>query len=231
MISAGADPISEVREVIIGRNSQVWNVVRNNPQIASRFSVEISHADVVGFRFTARDRVWVFAYSRIEAENSRLLGALQTAQVSQVVYVSTATANVTALTRCYEYPRVKKQAEEEARRRVNARILTLGLVVHDVRHLPPGLNAVTFYDRIESFLLLPQWPEKDSTQTRLFEMVTVPFDSYWELQAYSAYNWVQWALRRWPCVLRPVDFLLRLFGVRWYGYINLSNRLWATTTL
>src|SRR5262245_38525884 len=119
---------TSVREVVIGRHSRIWQEAVRDPNVAARFTVAISHVDVAGFAFSPADRVWVFAYSRVPAENLRLLAALEAAAVREVVYVSSASTIVLKVTRCYEYPRVKHLAEQEAQRRVAARILTIGLV-------------------------------------------------------------------------------------------------------
>ncbi|HWX30705.1 MAG TPA: hypothetical protein VNZ53_25100 [Steroidobacteraceae bacterium] len=219
-----------LREVVIGRNSRVWRTSWANRAVSERFKIAIGHADLPGFQFTSLDRVWVFAYSRVPDENSRLLAALEAAAVREVVYVSTAATIVTRITRCYEYPTIKQVAEDEARERLNARVLTLGLVVARVEDLPPGLNATTLQSTIEEFLLAPHWPYEEGRRMRLFEPVAVPFARAWEACLHRAYDRLQWGLGRWPCALRPLDAMLRALGIRWYGYVNLSNRLWNTTT-
>jgi hypothetical protein len=226
----GGEAAGPVREVVVGCNSKVWRAAAENSAVAQRFSRAIGHRDVATFPFSRSDRVWVFSYSRVPEENSRLLAALRTATVREVVYVSSATTIVTRLTRCYGYPRVKQAAETEAREGLNARVLTLGIVVRHPEELPAGRNAATFQSWIEEFLLSPRWPEDAGTRMRLFQMVSVPFTRSWEVPLYRAYDWLQWRLRTWPCVLRPLDAMLRALGIRWYGYINLSNRLWTATT-
>lgn len=218
-----------IREIVIGRNSKVWKASARNPDVVRRFSVALSHSDVGNFNFGRGDRVWIFAYSKEADGNSRLLSRLEAAGVQNVVYVSTATTNVTRLTNCYAYPRVKQQAELEARRRFNAKILRLGLVVGALSEVPAGWHAVTFQERLDRFLLEPQWGSEDN-DVHLFEFIAVPFARGWERLIYRLYDSIQWALRRYPCVLRPFDFFLRAIGIRWYGYVNLSNRLWSTTT-
>jgi hypothetical protein len=163
-------------------------------------------------------------------ENSRLFAALESTRVHEVIYVSTAAAIVTRLTRCYEYPRVKRLAEEEARRRLRARVLILGLVVDRLQELPPGRNAATLHRQLEEFMLAPRWVHDGGSSMRLFELVDVPFARPWEARIHRVYDQLQWLLRSWPCALRPIDFVLRALGIRWYGYINLSNRLWTLTT-
>jgi hypothetical protein len=218
------------REVVVGRNSKVWRASVRNVAVARRFEQSIGHAEVEHFRFEPGDRVWVFAYSRKPAENSRLLAALEAAGARDVVYVSTATTNVTQLTGCYAYPRVKRLAEEEARRRFGARVLALGLVMDSLAQAPPGRHAITLQSRVDQFLLEPHWPLEEGRRMHLFEPVTVQFSRAWERRVHYLYDRMQWALRRAPCLLRPIDLLLRAAGIRWYGYVNLSDRLWFTTT-
>jgi hypothetical protein len=226
--SAGGD--WPVREVVVGRNSKIWRVATRNAEVASRFTRAIGHADVERFGFTPEDRVWIFSYSRVPGENLRLLAQLQGAAVREVVYVSSASTIVTKLTRCYEYPRVKEHAENEARRRLGARVLTLGLVYAEFSELAAGANVATSQAMLEHFLLVPTWPEREGEPVRLFEVVHRPFSSQLEALLYRGYGALQWAVRGWPCILRPLDYVLRAAGIRWYGYIHLSNRLWISTT-
>ena len=219
-----------LREVVIGRHSKVWRKASANRAVAARINTAIGHDEVSAFPFAASDRVWVFSYSRKPAENSKLLAVLEAAAVQQVVYVTTATTIVTRFTSCYSYPTAKRIAEIEARRRLDARILILGLVVDRVDELPPGLNVATLQSAIEAFLLAPRWPDEGGRSMRLFRPVAIAFTRSWEAHLHSVYDELQWMVRYWPCVLRPLDVLLRAAGIRWYGYVNLSNRLWNTTT-
>jgi hypothetical protein len=218
------------REVVIGANSKVWRAAGRNPAVAARFRHVISHGAVPDFQFGGDDRVWIFAYSRRPDENSRLLATVRDAGVREVVYVSTATANVTRYTNCYGYPRVKRQAEDEARKLRNARVLVFGLVVTDVSEVPAGRRAVTWQRAIEDFVLNPQWPSDGGREVRLFEPVNVAFTRAWERAVHRVYDSLQWRVRRWPCILRPIDLMLRVLGIRWYGYVNLSDKIWFSTT-
>lgn len=218
-----------IREVILGRNSKVWIGASSNVAIAERFRIGVGHAELDAFTFTARDRVWVFSYSREPEENSALLTRLEVAGVHEVVYVSSASTIVTRLTQCYEYPSVKFRAEQEARERLDARVLTLGLVYRSAGELPAGSNAATSERHLEEFLLSPSWPLDGGTRMNLFEIVEREFSGGLESLLYRLYGFFQWRIRRWPCILRPLDLVLRALGFRWYGYIHLSNRLWTTT--
>ncbi len=216
------------REVVIGSNSRVWKASAADPRIAARFGLAIGHAQLGQFAFTPADRVWVFSYSRNPAENSQMFSILAAAGVREVVYVATASAIVSCCTDCYEYPRVKRLAELEARQRLAARVLTLGVVYNRLEELPAGLTMATSQASINEFLLDPQWLDGEHDR-RLFVPVNEPFATRPEAWAHRIYGALIWRLRRWPCALRPLDLLLRLAGFRWYGYVYLSNLLWNST--
>jgi hypothetical protein len=218
------------REIVIGRNSKVWNALARDAAVAGRFTHALSHRQLEGFAFEPGDRVWVFAYSRDPAENSRMLARLEQAHVAVVVYVSSASTIVGRVTHCYEYPRVKAQAEAEARLRLQARILVLGLVHESIEELPAGLNAATSMHSLIRFMLRPEWTEEGGRSRRLFEPLSRPFSGALESTGYRVYGALQRACGAWPCLLRPLDYLLRAWGWRWYGYLYLSNHLWYSTT-
>lgn len=218
------------REVVLGRNSKVWRSISGRPELADRFGTAIGHDDLEQFKFLSTDRVWVFSYSRFPEHNTQMLERLAAAGISEVVYVSSASTIIAGLTQCYQYPRVKQHAAMEARRRFGARVLCLGLVYEAEFELPPGLNAATSIQELVDFMLAPTWNGDRDGDTLLFKLVDVPIPGMLERRLFTIYDAVQWRLRFWPCLLRPVDFVLRMLGYRWYGYTHLSNRLWSTTT-
>ena len=182
------------------------------------------------FPFTRDDRVWVLSFSRSPAENAALIAALRGRDVKQIVYVSSSSTIVSEQTDCYEYPRAKAQAEKAALAAPNARVLTIGLMHESVDELPAGACVSTRYDTLADFIASPDWGDDGSRRKLLFEVVHRPMRSVAER---VAYRWYGRALRQcgaYPCLLRPADLLLRAFGVRWYGYVYLSNALWISTT-
>lgn len=223
-------PHETLREVVVGRNAKVWQAIAGEPRLARRFGVAISHTELPAFEFRRHDRVWLFAYSSKSEENDALFGHLARARVREVVYISSASTIVNRRSRCYGYPRVKQQAEESARRVLDARVLTLGLVHARVEELPAGANAATSLQQLIDFLLEPHWPAQASTPVQLFSIVRRPFASRTEVGLYRTYGALMACVPRWPCVLRPLDAVLRALGIRWYGYVYLSNLLWLTTT-
>jgi hypothetical protein len=219
------------REIVVGRNSKVWgHLVAEHGLTESKF-LAISHRDVASFDFLATDRVWVFSYSRNERENTALLKHLEAAQVGQVVYVSSSSVRVAERTRCYEYPRVKQHAETTALENQKAKVLTIGLVYVNENELPAGLNVATSISEIASFMSAPQWVDSQARRKNLFRKIDTPFKGTVEYFFYKAYGTAIFSLGQFPCVMRPLDLVLKAFNMRWYGYVYLSNRLWTSTTL
>ncbi|XIA64110.1 hypothetical protein ACFIOY_35115 [Bradyrhizobium sp. TZ2] len=218
------------REVIIGKNSTVWRELTKRPDIGARFQVALGHNDLHGTGFLPTDRLWIFSYSRKAEENAALIERLKRAGAAEYVYVSSATTNVVPQTGCYNYPTVKLLAQNLARERLNARVLTIGVVFDRISELPGGATIATSYDDLARFMLAPQWPDRVEQPVRLFRSCERPFESKAEEIAFRMYGYAMNVLRRWPCVLRPVDFVLRGMGYRWYGYLYLSNKTWLTTT-
>lgn len=219
-----------MREVVLGRSSTVWRRLSADPALAAHVAAAIGHHDLAGFAFTPADRVWVLSYSRVPAENSAMLARLRDAGVAEIVYVSSSSTIVAQRTRCYEYPRVKQQAEDEALLLPNAKVLTVGLMHDNPAELPGGDNIATRYETLAAFMQAPSWPDDDGRRKRLFQVERRPFRSAAERWLAHAYGAALEAAGAHPCLLRPADLLLRLLGMRWYGYTFLSNRLWISTT-
>jgi hypothetical protein len=154
---------------------------------------------------------------------------LQSAGVSEVVYISSSSTIVNRTTRCYEYPRVKEMAEQSLLALPQARVLTIGLMYADPQELPAGDNIATSYTDLARFMATPQWPEGDGRHKYLFQVVSRPFNGSVERALFNIYGALMGIFRNTPCVLRPIDLILRTLRMRWYGYVFLSNKLWIST--
>lgn len=218
------------RDVIVGRNSTVWRRLARRSDIAVHFHTALSHSDLDDMRFLPSDRVWILSYSRKVEENAALIDKLGRAGVTEYVYISSATTNVVSQTRCYHYPTVKLLAEKLARIKLGARVLTVGVMFDRLSELPAGATIATSYDDLAGFMLAPQWPDSAEQPIRLFRRYDRPFAGKLEKLAFVLYGHAISMLHRWPCALRPLDFILRAMGYKWYGYLYLSNRTWFTTT-
>lgn len=219
-----------VRDVVIGANAKIWKAAQSDPKIRDRFRHVLSHRDVPAFAFSPDDRVWIFSYSRVPRENTDLLSLVSRSNVAEIVYVSSASTNVTAVTDCYEYPRVKKLAENFVGTLDNGKVLTIGLVHDDAEELPHGPNIATSQTALNDFLIDPVWPAGSSRKKNLFTLIDRPFGSRLEQLLFRSYTAAQRVAGSWPCLLRPVDLVLKAIGFRWYGYFAMSNRLWSMTT-
>lgn len=190
--------------------------------------VAIGHRDAMRFDFADADCVWVLSYSRTVAENQQLLQRIATAGVARIVYVSSSSTIVAEVTRCYEYPRVKYLAERDALRLPMGKVLTIGLMYEQPSELPGGVTIATSYDELARFFAAPQWPE-ESNHKRLFSLVERPFRNGLDHFAFALYGRLMKLAGTLPCLLRPLDLVLRSVGVRWHGYVYLSNKLWIST--
>ncbi len=215
------------RLIVLGRNSKVWASLQKCHLLANIPIIAISHVELVTFPFLPGDRVWVFSYSRSTNENYKLLKLLSKQEDIRVIYISSASTNVTSITRCYNYPRIKQQAMEDAISICDAKIINIGWVYNMVSELPSGLTAATSVDEI-AMLMLEDISSSDRL-LNLFHLVERPFRRGFEKKLYWWYGMLLKGCGRYPCLLRPVDLVLKLLGMRWYGYLYLSNRLWSTT--
>lgn len=189
----------------------------------------MGHADLTEFQFTAHDRVWVLSYSRDARDNSAMLERLGAAGVGEIVYVGSSSAVVARSTDCYSYPTAKLQAELRALELPHAKVLTIGLMHDHARELPAGPSVATSFDELAQFMANPAWPDDGGRRKVLLRAITNPFAGALERAAYLGYGALMSATGSHPCLLRPADAVLRLLGIRWYGYTFLSNRLWIST--
>ena len=218
------------RDIVVGRHSKVWRSLSADPRLQAVAGNAISHLDLVDFQFGASDRVWVFSYSRAPAENANLLRRIGDAGVAEVVYISSSSCVIVEMTSCYEYPRVKRLAEQQALTLRVGKVLTIGLVYSSEDELPAGVNVATSLGELAEFMASPHWPHAEGRRKQLFRVVRRPFAKEFERGLHRVYGRAITALGRYPCLLRPVDLLLRALGMRWYGYVYLSNRRWTSTT-
>lgn len=217
-----------VRNIVLGKNSAVWRLLAADRRLAGRF-IAIGHAELDNFSFSRGDRVWVLSYARDLSANRAMIDRLAQADDISVVYVSTATANVNRVTNCYQYPRIKRECEELSRIVLGARILTIGVVYRELDELAGGTTMATSVDEIAAFLANPEFSDRTDEPALLFSPISRPFSNSLERAIFAGYGKLQ-RMVGWPCLLRPIDVVLRAIGWRWYGYLYLSNRLWLTTT-
>ena len=221
------------RDIVLGCHSAVWQRLALNAALAKRVYHAMGHREVGQFTFAANDRVWVFSYSRREDENIALLRRLRDAGVAEIIYLSSSSTCVAEKTSCYEYPRVKRQAELMVQAMPVGKVLTVGLIYVTPDELPAGENVATSIDELADFMRVPNWPDGDGedkgNRKNLLRVVSRPFPSRVEHFFYRCYGVAIAQAGRYPCLLRPADLILRSLNMRWYGYVYLSNRAWIST--
>lgn len=215
------------RLVVLGRHSKVWAALSASSLLEGLDVSAIGHAELAQFAFRPGDHVWVLSYSRSPEQNRALLEQLARHAGLQVSYISSASTNVTRLTRCYSYPSVKQQAQEDARRLCAARIVNIGWFYRQEQELPAGRTAATSVAELAALMRAGSAPTQETVN--LFRMIERPFRGAAERALFRLYGVLLGASGRFPCLLRPLDLVLRTLDMRWYGYLYLSNRLWSTT--
>lgn len=222
-----SDLILSKRLIILGKNSKVWALLKKSNFLVELPIFAIGHNDIKNFEFFPFDQIWVLSYSRVSSENYFLLKKLSDINNINVFYVSSASTNVNLITQCYNYPKVKQQAQEDAVSLCNARIINIGWVYEAVTELPSGLTAATSVDQLA--VAMRNIDNHSEQPVNLFRMVDRPFLTSFEKNLYVLYGQLLKCCGRFPCLLRPIDLVLRMVGMRWYGYLYLSNKLWSTT--
>lgn len=217
------------RIVVIGRNSKIWAAISRAREFEAVNVVAIGHAELATFTFVPGDQIWVLSYSRSAAQNLALLEVIAKSSDVDVTYVSSASTNVVKHTKCYKYPTIKYQAEVDAVRVCNARIVQIGWFYVNTDELPGGRTAATSARELVKFMLSDSARSNSNEAIKLFQMVERPFHSAGESVIFNTYGYMLKIVRFYPCLLRPVDFFLRGLNMRWYGYLYLSNKLWSMT--
>lgn len=218
------------RLVVVGKNSALWSRISERVLAQRPDSLAVGHGDLDGLKLTSEDLVWIFSYAPSEEANRQLFEKIASLGSGGQVYLSTATANMADRTTCYRYPRVKAQSERDARRILGARVVRIGLIHDDPAELPAGTAAATrLADLIAAMIDLRLAEDGGREPINLHQLIDRPFSGPIESAVYHGYGRLLRLAGSWPCLLRPLDLLLRSVGWRWYGYFRLSNEQCRTT--
>lgn len=229
MGAGGKGERCNMKRILIGKNSTLWNNLSSDPSVVKRFDAVISHKDLAAHAFDPESEIWILSYSRQNQENQKLIDTIGLHHTGRVFYFSTAAANVCQITNCYQYPRVKYAAAAYAAAHLKSvTIVHLGFVYGDPEELPSGHTAAISREDLAQFFREGIRGQHDNVH--LFKMVDKLHGSNIEKALHRLYDFLQKRCGRFPCALRPLDLIVRAFGWKWYGYANLSNRLWSLTT-
>jgi hypothetical protein len=217
------------RIVFIGRSSILWarllpHLTKTSPIVA------IGHRDIRQFSFASTDEVWIGSYAPDILGNETLFNELAKKSFGRCFYISTATANIAEHTNCYRYPHVKSKSEFIAKQVLGAQIVRIGLIYNDPSELPSGINAATKISDLVDRMILEKEELIVKIDENQYKLVKRSFSSIFEKSAYNIYGKIIDHTGRYPCVLRPIDWLLGVIGWRWYGYLYLSNKKCMSTS-
>lgn len=219
------------RIVIIGRNSALWSRIADRVLAKRPDTLAVSHRDIATLQLGETDVVWIFSYSADAAANHRLFEQIAMSKAGKHIYVSSATANLADRITCYRYPAVKRDGEKGAARILRATIIRIGLIYDELTELPSGTSAATRLDDLVATMTETGEAKTATGEAILhYEILDRPFGSRAERSAFRFYGVLIRLCGSRPCLLRPVDLLLRFIGWRWYGYFRLSNDLCRSTT-
>ncbi len=216
---------------MIGRSSALWTRIAGRVLAARPATLAVGHREIDQLQLSDGDQVWIFSYAPDEDANRRLLERLAARGSARHIYVSTATANIAGRIRCYRYPRVKAEAERDAARILGAETVRIGLIHDNPDELPAGFSVVTRLDDLVAAIVDPgRLPRAEGGVGHLYNPVERPFSGAVERMSHNGYGALLRLCGSQPCLLRPLDLLLRSIGWRWYGYFRLSNEQCRTTT-
>lgn len=219
-----------IAHYVVGARSRLWRRIEDRYPDILKSVTPVGHADAASLAFNARDTVIIMSYAPSYAGNIALFDMLKARGAKNVIYLSTATANIADLIGCYRYPRIKRHAERDAVRILGARIVRIGLVYEEQDELPSGPIACTNLDTVRALLHGELLLADNTSPVALYEVLIRSFGSDLEGRAYKVYSRIHQFCSPFPCLTRPFDALIRLAGWRWYGYLFLSNQLCASTT-
>lgn len=219
------------RIVVVGRNSVLWSRIADRLLALRPDTLAVGHGDLANLRLESADRLWIFSYAPDAEANRALFDRIAALGAGHHVYLSSATANIADRIRCYRYPAVKAQGEKDAADCLNAATVRIGLIYDDPDELPGGVSAATRLDDLVA-LMAAGGPCSDDERgvIHLYRLVDRSFSGVFERASYRVYCALLRLTGTRPCLLRPLDLVLRILGWRWYGYFRLSNDRCRTTT-
>jgi hypothetical protein len=200
------------KELIVGCNSSVVKGLNLDPH---KYTL-VSHQDINSFSLNGRYlRAIVFSHSKIVHNNIELLNNL-TRYADDIVYISTTSTDYAKAGFDYAYPKTKLEIETYIKTSdlfKSVVILYLGIVIKNFEDWSfAGTYKITEYDQIlKIFQNLPT-----SGEIECFKLARIEPKNKTELLLYKIYSSL-YGIHTWR-LLRPLDFILKIFGYRWYGY-------------
>lgn len=213
--------MNKMRKIIIGKNSKLYKNYKND--FLEIFDLAISHKDISSFNFQPNDFILFLSYPRSLSALNKLTSLLTMIKKNKVVLLSTCSIVVNHLTNCYSYPKIKLLQEKYFSKTLhNLIIFRVGTIISKKDYVSYYgtciLSDKVFFKTISDFI-----------NNKLNDQLVTKFDvldfkgSLFESFIYKSYCCLIRISIPFPCILRPLDFIVKLFGKPWYGYVALTK--------
>jgi len=213
-----------MKTLIIGKNSRLVNQLGINKK--NNIIKLISHSDIQNELNSGvvYKNIFLFSFSYKMQENMSMIEKIKLFSVESEVYIISSTSVFAyRISPFYKYPGIKSKMDSYAISN-GFHILRIGYVVDDERSLNSGEYLITHPNDICDFIDSPLKASK-SRAVDLFKYVNLPMNIFYKI-FYSVYLFALFHLGRYAFVLRPVDLILKVAGVKWYGYNALGVIYW-----
>ena len=203
--------------LVVGKNSNLWSII--NSQVDFDYD-EVSSSNIKQFEVNQKYRLGIiFSYGPTEKDNAELLSALSVV-VDNVVYVSSQSVLYAEAGYKYSYPRVKLFCEQYLKHKAlfeEVTILRLGLVkeTYSLSQLE-GNYSVTSPEQLIRWL--DEFVKIGSSKVEVVSHVNYPFGSEISQIFHRVYKIIQKPNLISFITTRIMDYVLRKYGISWYGY-------------
>jgi len=212
-----------MRKIIIGKNSNLYKEFKK--EFDEIFDLAISHKDLHNFVIKKTDIYFILSYGQSEKEMSQLLSEVIKIKQNNVILLSTTAIIVSKYSKCYAYPKLKMMQENFFSAKMsNFIIYRVGTVLrkNNLYHNRGTcvLNSDLFFRTLKKLLS----GEFVCQVVEEYEFVRIEKNTL-ESIIYFIYTVTIRLFYKFPCVLRPIDLILKILNYRWYGYGALSLKL------
>lgn len=211
-----------MNNLIVGKNSViVKNLLKNFTDLPLFFDV-VSHSELFSLKLYY-DKCYIFSYSLSEIDNQKIIDWC-CANCNKVYYISSSSVIVAKHGELYSYPKIKMLAEEYGCANYkNFYIRRLGYVVSNEKK-EYYISYTTEINDIHKILL----SNDNVSVENIFNINPNLKKNKIKSKIIMGYSLFQYWIMPASILLRPIDLILKILGIRSYGYTSLGDRLWMS---
>jgi len=204
------------RKILVGINSKLYQNFRE--YFDKTFTTVISHKKLKLFKFFKTDSLYLFSYPKKKSQAKLYYENLKKLNIKMIVYLSSASCN-NPKAAFYNYGSRKLEDEMNLRKIFKEKLIIIrsGTVVdHNMENSFCGCFTTKIKDLINLFELLESDKVYDKPIT-IGQRSPLHPDKYFINFIIRNYSFL---LNHffYPPILRPIDFLFKILGVKAYGY-------------